>query len=75
MNDSEFMKVGHTGRDIGKLRVIYEQEQMSWGGRKQTHQLQTIRPWVGPCVLHHVPVGHPLREDEETMRVCGHRNP
>ena len=57
MDDPELMEVGHSGHDIRKLKVI---EEMSLGGSKQAHQLQTICLWVVSCVLHHVPVRHPL---------------
>ena len=30
MDDPELMKVGHTRRDIGELKVIYEQERKPW---------------------------------------------
>ena len=69
MSDTEFVEVGHTGRNVRKLKVIDEQRKLK-GDYKQAHQSQTVCLWVGLCILYHVPVGHPLGDDTKTTGVC-----
>jgi len=74
MSDLELVKMGHTRHDLGELKDVGRYKKKLWE-RASTHQSQTVCLWVGFCILHHIPAGHPLGKNAETVWVCGYRNP
>ena len=67
MDDPEVVMVGHTGHVLRVLNIIGEQGRKSRGNGKWVYQSQPVCLWIGSCIPHHIPVGHSLIEDAETM--------
>jgi len=76
MNDPEPVKVCHTRHDLRELKVVDDEgktvKKEGKKNSKRTHHSQTVRLWIGSRILHHIPVGHPLGENEEGATVWGH---
>jgi len=72
MSDPEVVKVGRTGRDLGELNVVEELNPR--GNKEWTDQLQTVCLWVGPGVLHHIPIPHPIGDNAKTPGIRRDRN-
>ena len=73
VDNAELVKVGYTRHDLRELDVFINHRK-SRGNNKRAYQSKTVCFWIGPRILYHIPVGHPLCENAETVWIRGHRN-
>ena len=73
VNNVEPVEVGHTRHDFRELDFLIT------GNRIETvsggaYQSKAVCFWIGFCILYHIPIGHPLCEDAETVWIRGRGN-
>jgi hypothetical protein len=74
VRNPKFVKVDDTRCGLGKLRSWSSEHRVLQGMDDGTYQTHTVGLWIGADVFHHVPVGHPLRDDTEVSGVLRHGN-
>ena len=74
VRNPKFVKVDNTRCGLGKLRSWSSELRVLQGMNNVTHQMQTVGLWIGADIFHHVPVGHPLRDDTKMSGILRHGN-